>query len=1617
MFPSETLAIQKTQQNPKPTVHVDAFLYDEETVDSLCEDGKMSRNFCLSCGSHRTAPMEFISHSFSISELQFLFLHALPDLAGKLVVDVGSRLGVVLFGGYLYSAAAQLVGVEICEEFVKLQTMTVEKYGFSDRIQVIHADICSQTELLQNADVLIMNNVFEYFMEPKDQLSEFFERTILCNSLVWSCAVTGKPGLTYQEALESEKKAKLNLKSFPKALLLPLLHLTALTQRTRLHEICDDICSFIKERFFSGEMVDIVSRSGARQHGQILEVIPPHANGTVNGHVKHCVEGDSIIISDSDDDIMITSPVSPKTTPSSRKRNAIKPSMFKYKIQLVSPEGSEPIFVKSSQIVRKKNVFTRDRLKLLLKQHCEPVNGIIRLKTSTVATYKLSEQSFSHFFPDEAPVFVFSPPGRGRGHALSNGSPVKGANAMRAAEEKLKLMQQKEEMIAMAHDKAKTKKEREDLLDAKRKEKEDKERRREEIKRMLEEEKRKRKEEREREREKLKEEKKKYAERLKLWSKPREDMECDDLKELPAPVPVKTRLPPELFGDALMVLEFLNAFGELFDLKDEFPEGITLEVLEEALVGCDPEGPLCELLFFFLSAIFQAQDEEQEEVANEQVAESDTKDLIEVLDDDSDPTQSAISAVASLAAAWPQLHQGCSLKKLDLDSCTLSEILRLHILASGAECNNTNAKFRYQKQGGFSSTDDPCVELRLSSPSLLKKLSSTAVYDLLPGEKLKLLHALCGKLLTLISTRDFIEDCADEQRAAKMELRELKAEQHRREREEAANRVRKRKEEKLKEQEQKLKEKHEKLKLEEVRNGTSSAGDEMDTSTESQEGHADQTEDEAEQMHHGKSKNVNGSTPKGKKASEEELKNDPSPEELQQQQLKERELLERIHQAAACTYILPLGRDRLYRRYWVFPSAGALFVEDDFFGLTEDMLEPRPVPEPKTEDLSNQSPVKTEEQLGEHRSCESTLVPVKRPNQWAFYSTSAELEQLIEALNPRGHRESALKDTLVQEKARIIQMLINTAAERYHHSDKAQSETSGSPVKIKNGFTSLESTASAERCMENRLRDLLLDIEDRIYQGTLGSVKVMERGAWRTAMESGNYDLLTNEDNLNLVLNGEEEAMEIGENHNKVNNRLQELRSESQSSSSTSAGTPQPANNNVHYLARALAQIEQGIERKFLKAPLGDEESKKDQKTKKKDKKKDDEQSSEKDDGSECGRQVKTVLERWRESLLTCSSLSQLFLHLSTLERSVLWAKSILNARCKVCRRKGDSENMLLCDGCDRGHHIYCVRPKLKAVPSEDWFCPECRPKQRSHRINSRQRSSIDSEEELEEVESEEELEESEDEEEEEFEDDESEVEEKESSKKAAVKLPLQTKGVRSSSRSRQVESNPSAPQSQQNTPKQNNPSVKGGSKSTGKKATPVSNSKPPPRAGSRSSARLSLEVLNSNGTSKKSSPQPSPVAAHTESRKRAGTAEVSPQNKMPSAPSSSSSNRRCSGRNFGVHELSVYEQLTVDLVRHEDSWPFMKLVSKTQVPDYYDIIKKPIALSIIRERVNNCEYQTASEFIDDVKLMFSNCFEYNPSNTSEAKAGTRLQAFFHSELQRLGLAERTSPPQKRSRI
>jgi len=86
---------------------------------------------------------------------------------------------------------------------------------------------------------------------------EFFERIILCNSLVWSCSITGRAGLTYQEAVECEEKALKNLATFPGYLQKPVLFLATLTHRSRLVDMNDDVFVFAKDRFFIGEVVEV----------------------------------------------------------------------------------------------------------------------------------------------------------------------------------------------------------------------------------------------------------------------------------------------------------------------------------------------------------------------------------------------------------------------------------------------------------------------------------------------------------------------------------------------------------------------------------------------------------------------------------------------------------------------------------------------------------------------------------------------------------------------------------------------------------------------------------------------------------------------------------------------------------------------------------------------------------------------------------------------------------------------------------------------------------------------------------------------------------------------------------------------------------------------------------------------------------------------------------------------------------------------------------------------------------------------------------------------------------------------------------------------------------------
>lgn len=100
---------------------------------------------------------------------------------------------------------------------------------------------------------------------------KFFQRIILCNSLVWTCAFTGRPNMTFSEALHSEKRAQEQLNNFPTYLQSPLLYLAHLTHRSRLNDVVDDVFMFSKDRYFIGESV-FVTVSNERLKFFILSV-------------------------------------------------------------------------------------------------------------------------------------------------------------------------------------------------------------------------------------------------------------------------------------------------------------------------------------------------------------------------------------------------------------------------------------------------------------------------------------------------------------------------------------------------------------------------------------------------------------------------------------------------------------------------------------------------------------------------------------------------------------------------------------------------------------------------------------------------------------------------------------------------------------------------------------------------------------------------------------------------------------------------------------------------------------------------------------------------------------------------------------------------------------------------------------------------------------------------------------------------------------------------------------------------------------------------------------------------------------------------------------------------
>ncbi|XP_056134116.1 bromodomain-containing protein 3b [Lampris incognitus] len=78
-------------------------------------------------------------------------------------------------------------------------------------------------------------------------------------------------------------------------------------------------------------------------------------------------------------------------------------------------------------------------------------------------------------------------------------------------------------------------------------------------------------------------------------------------------------------------------------------------------------------------------------------------------------------------------------------------------------------------------------------------------------------------------------------------------------------------------------------------------------------------------------------------------------------------------------------------------------------------------------------------------------------------------------------------------------------------------------------------------------------------------------------------------------------------------------------------------------------------------------------------------------------------------------------------------------------------------------------------------------------------------------------------------------------------------------------------------------------------------------------------------------------------------------------------------------------------------AWPFYKPVDAEalELHDYHDIIKHPMDLSTVRKKMDNREYSDPQSFATDVRLMFSNCYKYNPPDHEVVAMARKLQDVF----------------------
>lgn len=652
---------------------------------------------------------------------------------------------------------------------------------------------------------------------------EFFDRFLYCNSLIWTCGRTGKSGLTYKEALDSEQQI--------------------FNRRKRVK----------KEK---------------PQHEPQHEVVKVnHSSSDLDSHDK-TTDG---------------------SEPTKKKKKKYPYDPKKYSMPV--PDGFDPSLltptgkIDGRKLKSKKNQQLAEEL--LAASGYDPTQKKKQLSSSSPDT-QIGKKSKKKRNKEE--------------------------EARRKEEEAQKKAQMQAELAKERELEAKKKKEAATLA-------------------------------KQLERQKKEEERKKAAAFLQSWEKKCEDLERDDLRRLPQPTPVDCDIPERLFGDAVFILESLYNLHELYHLGEIFPEGVNYDMLEEMLLDRREDGALSTITQFLLRLIFDTQPTgdgygldddpsrtfipdskvEGANVPNDSKMNDNSKmnhvtkvdqngtdverheneangigsDAGEPEPDDHDDEDEEMNKevrmndlIGSAIKAAQEVRKslGKPLPEMAIESSNVTEILRLHLLQSGSF-----PKGRTIYNGWYSSREDPGLWLCMQEPDLIKKLGEVSIFELGIEDRIKILHTLIYQLFTFIKTRLYIESASEQLTELRKKYRYEAATFGRWDRENCVKRM-------------------------------------QDSDQPSQ------PEGEEEQM---------DAESKAQMMQQNQVDYDDYQREraIRQEQLNQTLLLIRsnLRSIQAIYGIHPIGRDRAYRRYWLFQSLPGLFVEQDDDYIGKCLPQPTPL--------------------------------------------------------------------------------------------------------------------------------------------------------------------------------------------------------------------------------------------------------------------------------------------------------------------------------------------------------------------------------------------------------------------------------------------------------------------------------------------------------------------------------------------------------------------------------------------------------------------------------------------------------------------------------------------------